>query len=48
MQFNIQPGRKGMMELLGQVPSWITFQEKERVVVRLSPLILSQANWHGS
>lgn len=29
--YNIQPGRKGMMELLGQVPSWITFQEKERV-----------------
>ena len=27
-----------MMELLGQVPSWITFQEKERVTVSLSPM----------
>jgi len=37
LQFNIQLGRKGMMELLGQVPSWITIQEKERVVVSPPP-----------
>lgn len=31
LQFNVQPGRKGMLELLGQVPTWISFQERERV-----------------
>ena len=47
LQYNVQPGRKGMIELLGQVPSWITFQEKERVTVSFCYLKpCAPASWH--
>lgn len=28
------PGRKGLAEMVGKVPSWVQFKEKERVEVR--------------
>lgn len=34
MQLNVYPGLKGLKELLGHVPSWISYEEKERVEVR--------------
>ena len=33
-QLNMTPGTKGLKKLLGTVPSWVTFQEKEKVEVR--------------
>ena len=37
-QLNVYPGLKGLKELLGDVPSWVSYEEKERVEVRaLSP-----------
>ena len=42
VQLNLQPGSKGLKKLLGAVPSWITFQEREKVEVRpcqLTPLL---------
>ena len=32
-QLNVYPGLKGLKELLGHVPSWISYEEKERVEV---------------
>ena len=34
-QLNVYPGLKGLKELLGEVPSWISYEEKERVEVRV-------------
>ena len=33
LQLNVYPGLKGLKELLGHVPSWISYEEKERVEV---------------
>ena len=33
-QLNVYPGLKGLKELLGHVPSWVSYEEKERVEVR--------------
>ena len=33
VQLNVYPGLKGLKELLGTVPSWIHYEEKERVDV---------------
>lgn len=35
MQLNVYPGLKGLKELLGTVPSWIHYEERERVDVRV-------------
>ena len=35
MQLNLTPGRKGLREALGHVPSWISFTDREKVEVRL-------------
>ena len=37
VQLNMTPGTKGLKKLLGTVPSWITFQEKEKVEVGPAP-----------
>ena len=34
MQLNLVPGRKGLRSTLGDVPSWVAFQDKEKVEVR--------------
>jgi hypothetical protein len=36
-QLNVYPGLKGMKEILGTVPSWIQYEERERVEVRHIP-----------
>lgn len=33
MQLNITPGQKGLVQLTGDVPSWINFQDREKVKV---------------
>ena len=33
VQLNVYPGLKGLKELLGHVPSWVSYEEKERVEV---------------
>ena len=33
-QLNVYPGLKGLKELLGSVPAWIHYEERERVEVR--------------
>ncbi len=33
LQLNLTPGRKGLAEMVGKVPSWVQFKEKERVEV---------------
>ena len=33
-QLNLVPGRKGLRSTLGDVPSWVAFQDKEKVEVR--------------
>lgn len=38
MQLRLVPGRKGLRMALGDVPSWVAFQDKEKVEVRLSSL----------
>lgn len=35
LQLNLVPGRKGLRNALGDVPSWVAFQEKEKVEVSL-------------
>ena len=35
VQLNLTPGRKGLREALGHVPSWIQFSDREKVEVRL-------------
>lgn len=39
MQLNITPGQKGLVQLVGDVPSWINFQDREKVKASLSILI---------
>lgn len=34
LQLNITPGQKGLVQLTGDVPSWINFQDREKVKVR--------------
>ncbi len=36
VQLNLVPGRKGLRTALGEVPSWVAFQDKEKVEVRQS------------
>lgn len=39
MQLNVYPGLKGLKEMLGTVPAWIHYEERERVeVLRLHEL----------
>ena len=33
LQLNVYPGLKGLKEMLGTVPAWIHYEEKERVEV---------------
>ena len=33
VQLNLSPGHKGLNKLLGGIPSWVTFQDKEKVEV---------------
>ncbi len=33
VQLNITPGQKGLVKLTGDVPSWINFQDREKVKV---------------
>lgn len=33
VQLNVYPGLKGLKELLGTVPAWIHYEERERVEV---------------
>lgn len=33
VQLNLIPGRKGLRTVLGDVPSWVAFQDKEKVEV---------------
>jgi hypothetical protein len=33
IQLNITPGQKGLVKLTGDVPSWINFQDREKVKV---------------
>ena len=33
VQLNLVPGRKGLRTALGEVPSWVAFQDKEKVEV---------------
>ena len=40
MQLRLVPGRKGLRMALGDVPSWVAFQDKEKVEVRHSSLYL--------
>lgn len=37
VQLNVYPGLKGLKELLGTVPSWVHYEERERVDVRPYP-----------
>ena len=34
LQLNVYPGLKGLKEMLGTVPAWIHYEERERVEVR--------------
>jgi hypothetical protein len=34
LQLRLIPGRKGLRHVLGDVPSWVAFQDKEKVEVR--------------
>jgi hypothetical protein len=36
LQLNLIPGRKGLRTVLGDVPSWVAFQDKEKVEVSLT------------
>lgn len=38
VQLNLVPGRKGLRTALGDVPSWVAFQDKEKVEVSLFQL----------
>ena len=38
MQLRLVPGRKGLRMALGDVPSWVAFQDKEKVEVRRTSL----------
>ena len=37
LQLNVYPGLKGLKEMLGTVPAWIHYEERERVEVRCLP-----------
>ena len=39
LQLNITPGQKGLVQLTGDVPSWINFQDREKVKVDLAALL---------
>jgi hypothetical protein len=36
LQLNVYPGLKGLKEMLGTVPAWIHYEERERVEVNYS------------
>jgi len=40
VQLNITPGQKGLVKLTGDVPSWINFQDREKVKVCTYDLVL--------
>lgn len=37
LQLNVYPGLKGLKEMLGTVPAWIHYEERERVEVKCLP-----------
>ena len=39
-QLRLAPGRKGLRKALGDVPSWVAFQDREKVEVCSHPLCL--------
>ena len=40
MQLRLAPGRKGLRKALGDVPSWVAFQDREKVEVCFCPFTL--------
>jgi len=44
VQLNLIPGRKGLRRALGDVPSWVAFQDKEKVEVSLFQLASCRAH----
>ena len=42
-QLRLAPGRKGLRKALGDVPSWVAFQDREKVEVRSHPLCLQSS-----
>ena len=40
MQLNITPGQKGLVQLIGDVPSWINFQDREKVKASIAVHLL--------
>lgn len=44
-QLNVYPGLKGLKEMLGTVPAWIHYEERERVEVSLVELACEQRTW---
>ena len=52
LQLNLVPGRKGLRNALGDVPSWVAFQDKEKVEVCPRPLAMQYTEppkcswWH--
>lgn len=39
LQLNITPGQKGLVQLTGDVPSWINFQDREKAKVLLLTIV---------
>ena len=44
-QLNLTPGRKGLREALGHVPSWIQFSDREKVEVWSRAGALLSCGW---
>ena len=40
LQLRLAPGRKGLRKALGDVPSWVAFQDREKVEVGSHPFLL--------
>ena len=38
MQWNVSPGAKGLQNLVGRVPSWVSVSDSEKCEVRLRPV----------
>jgi hypothetical protein len=48
LQLNVYPGLKGLKEMLGTVPAWIHYEERERVEVRCLPEGGSLTRWRDA
>jgi len=47
LQLNVYPGLKGLKELVGNVPAWIHYEERERVEVRCFDCVLTFPERNG-